>query len=165
MKIKDFLLEELQREVKRSRAALEQVPSGKYDWKPHEKSMTFGYLANLVATIPTWIAMQINQAQLDVAPATGGTMEQKRLDESEKLLQTLEKASAEARTAFENTSDEHLKTNWRLLAGGQVVLEAPRYEMIPGHVQSLGSPSWSDDCLFAVNGRQGSFDLRPVRRR
>jgi uncharacterized damage-inducible protein DinB len=130
MKIKDFLLEELEREVNRSRAALEQVPSGKYDWKPHEKSMTFGYLANLVATIPTWIAMQINQAQLDVAPATGGSMEQKRLDESEKLLQALEKASAEARTAFENTSDEHLKTNWRLLAGGQVVLEAPRYEMI-----------------------------------
>jgi len=96
----------------------------------NEKSMAFGYLANLVATIPTWIRMQINQAELDVAPATGGNIEQKRLDESQELLQALAKASAEARTAFENTSDEHLKTNWRLLARGQVVMEAPRYEMI-----------------------------------
>ena len=28
-------LEELDREVERSRKALEQVPEGKYDWKPH----------------------------------------------------------------------------------------------------------------------------------
>jgi hypothetical protein len=100
LKIKDFLVGELEREVNRSRAALEQVPSGKYDWKPHEKSMAFGYLANLVATIPTWIRMQINQAELDVAPATGGNIEQKRLEESQELLQALAKASAEARTAF-----------------------------------------------------------------
>ena len=130
MKIKDFLLGELEREVARSRAVLEQVPAGKHDWKPHDKSMIFGYLANMVATIPTWITMQINQAELDVAPADGGKMEQKRMDESQELLQALDKASADARIAFKNTSDEHLKTNWRLLARGQVVLEAPRYEMI-----------------------------------
>src|SRR4051812_22629063 len=130
MNIKDFLLKELEREVDRSRRALEQVPAGKYDWKPHEKSMIFGYLANMVATIPTWITMQINQAELDVAPANGAKMEQKRLDESQELLAALDKASVEARTAFEKTTDEHLKTNWRLLARGQVVMEAPRYEMI-----------------------------------
>src|SRR3954464_9710861 len=86
MKIKDFLLSELEREVDRSRRALEQVPSGKYEWKPHEKSMIFGYLANMVATIPTWITMQINQAELDVAPANGRRMDQKRLDASQELL-------------------------------------------------------------------------------
>ena len=47
------------------------MPEGKYDWKPHEKSMIFGYLANMVATIPMWITMQIKQAELDVAPAPG----------------------------------------------------------------------------------------------
>src|SRR5687767_9959230 len=103
---------------------------GKYDWRPHEKSMIFGYLANMVATIPTWIAMEINQDELDVAPANGGKMEQKRLDNSEQLLQALDKAAAAARSAFDQTTDEHLETNWRLLAGGKVVMEAPRYEMI-----------------------------------
>ena len=44
MKLTAFLLAELDREVDRSRRALEQVPEGKYDWKPHEKSMIFGYL-------------------------------------------------------------------------------------------------------------------------
>ncbi len=130
MKLTEFLLAELDREVERSRRALEQVPEGKYDWKPHEKSMIFGYLANMVATIPTWITMQIAQDELDVAPADGGKMEQKRMDSSDELLQALDKSAADARSAFEKTTDEHLLTSWRLLARGQVVMEAPRYEMI-----------------------------------
>jgi uncharacterized damage-inducible protein DinB len=130
MKLTEFLLAELDREVERSRRALEQAPEGKYDWKPHEKSMIFGYLANMVATIPMWIAMEINQDELDVAPADGGKMEQKRLDASDELLKALDKTAADARSAFEKTTDEHLMTNWRLLARGQVVMEAPRYIMI-----------------------------------
>src|SRR5881227_1693907 len=116
MKLTEYLLTELDREVERSRRALEQVPAGKYDWKPHEKSMIFGYLANMVATIPMWITMEINQDELDLAPVDGGRIEQKRLDNSEELMQALDKAAAGARSAFENTTDEHLQTNWRLLA-------------------------------------------------
>ena len=131
MKLTEFLLAEMDREVERSRKALEQAPEGKYDWKPHEKSMIFGYLANMVATIPMWISMQIDQEELDVAPAPGESkMEQKRMDSSEELIEALDKATAGARAAFEKTTDEHLKTNWRLLARGKVVMEAPRYEMI-----------------------------------
>src|SRR5688572_27491491 len=130
MKMTEFLLPELNSEVERSRLALEQVPEGKYDWKPHEKSMIFGYLANMVATIPTWIAMQVNQEELDVAPAAGSNMEQKRLDTSAALLEALDKAAAGARSALEQTNDEHLMTSWRLLARGQVVMELPRYVFI-----------------------------------
>jgi uncharacterized damage-inducible protein DinB len=74
--------------------------------------------------------MQISQDELDVAPADGGKMEQKRMDTSAQLVEALEKAAAGARAAFEKTTDEHLKTNWRLLARGQVVAESPRFEMI-----------------------------------
>ena len=131
MKLTEFLLAELDREVERSRYALEQVPEGNYDWKPHEKSMILGYLANMVATIPTWIVMEIAQDELDVAPAPGESrMEQKRMDTSAELVEALAKSAAGARSAFEKTTDEHLKTNWRLLAHGNVVMEAPRYEMI-----------------------------------
>ncbi len=130
MDLTEYLRTQLDREIERSRRALEQAPEGKYDWKPHEKSMIFGYLANMVATIPTWIAMQLNQDELDVAPASGSAMEQQQLDSSAQLVAALEKASAGARAAFEKTSDEHLKTSWRLLARGQVVMEAPRFEMI-----------------------------------
>ena len=130
MKLKDFLSSEIDREIERSKRALEQVPADKYDWKPHEKSMQFGYLVNMVATIPTWISMQINQEELDIAPAEGSNIEQKPLNTSKELLEALNKAAAGVRSAFEKTADEHLQTNWRLLARGQVVMEAPRYEMI-----------------------------------
>ena len=130
MKLTEFLAEEMEREVQRSRRALEQVPAGKYDWKPHEKSMIFGYLANMVATIPLWVAMEINQNELDIAPADGSKTEQQRMETSEELLKALDKTAADARAALEKTTDEHLMTSWRLLAGGHVVLEAPRHEMI-----------------------------------
>src|SRR6266446_4710485 len=130
MKLTGFLLAELDREVERSRYALEQVPEGKYDWKPHEKSMILGYLANMVATMPTWLAMQVTQDELDVAPAEGSNMERKRLDTSEELLAALDKAAADARGALERTTEEHLMTSWRLLARGEVVMEQPRYVFI-----------------------------------
>jgi uncharacterized damage-inducible protein DinB len=130
MNLTEFLLAELDREVNRSRRALEQVPEARYDWKPHDKSMIFGYLANMVATIPSWISMEIMQDELDVAPADGSKMEQKRLDTSEALLEALEKTAASAHSALKNTTEEHLMTPWRLLARGEVVIEAPRYEMI-----------------------------------
>src|SRR5258708_23557402 len=130
MKLTEFFVTEMDREVERSRRALENVPEGKYDWKPHEKSMIFGYLANMVAAIPMWVTMQITQDELDVAPADGSKMERKRMDTSDALLEALDKAAADARAAFEKTTDEHLMTSWRLLARGEVVMEAPRHGMI-----------------------------------
>jgi uncharacterized damage-inducible protein DinB len=130
VKLTEFLLNELDREVERSRKALKGAPEGKYDWKPHEKSMIFGYLANMVATIPMWITMQINQDELDVAPAEGSRMERKRMDTSEELVAALDKAAADARDALSKTTDDHLQTPWRLLARGQVVAEEQRYVMI-----------------------------------
>ena len=130
MNVKDFLLAELNREVERSRRALEQVPEGKSDWKPHEKSMAFGYLANMVATIPMWITMQLTQPELDIAPKDGGKFEMKPLNTSAEYIEALDKAAAGAREAFNEANDDDLKTNWQLKAGGKVVAEAPRYEMI-----------------------------------
>ena len=50
--ITELLLAELDREMVGTRRALERVPEGENDWKPHEKSMPLGYLAGLVATMP-----------------------------------------------------------------------------------------------------------------
>jgi uncharacterized damage-inducible protein DinB len=130
MKLKDLLRAQMDREIDRSRRVLEQASEGNYDWKPHERSMAFGYLANMVATIPMWISIQINQDELDIAPKDGGTMEHKRLDSSAEWVQALDKAAAGARQAFDQTTDEHLMTTWQLKAGGKVVAEAPRHEMI-----------------------------------
>ena len=130
MKMTEFFLTELDREVERSRRALDQVPDGKYDWKPHEKSMTFGYLGEMVATMPSWLAMAITMDELDIAPTDGSTMKQAPKETSAALLNGLDKATADARSALEKTTDEYLMTSWRLLAGGKVVMETRRHEVI-----------------------------------
>jgi uncharacterized damage-inducible protein DinB len=130
MQLTQLYLAELNAEVARSRRALEQVPEGKHDWKPHEKSMIFGYLADMVATIPMWVTMIVKQDQLDVAPKDGPTLPRTPKNTSAEYLQALDQAAAGARAALEGTTDDHLMTNWRLLAGGQVALESSRHEMI-----------------------------------
>src|ERR1051325_6466953 len=99
MNLKEFLLAELDREVERSRHALEQIPDGKSDWKPHEKSMQFSHLAGMVATIPMWIGMQINQDDLDIAPKDGPKFEMPKMNSSAEYVAALDKAAAGARDA------------------------------------------------------------------
>ena len=130
MKLTDILLAELDREVPRSRRALEEVPSGKYDWKPHEKSMTLGPLAHMVATIPSWLAMGVTKNELDVAPVGGSTMRHEKLETSAALVNALDRTAADARAALQGTTDEFLMTPWKLLARGHVVQDTPRWVMI-----------------------------------
>lgn len=130
MTMTEFMLAELNREVERSRRALEQAPEGKFDWKPHDRSMIFGHVADMVATIPTWIAMEINLNELDIAPAGGPTMKREPKTTSAALITALDASAAEARAALQGTTDAHLETTWLLKARGQVVQSAPRYEMI-----------------------------------
>src|SRR5438132_1359947 len=72
MKMTDLFAAQLEREAVLNRRALERVPEGRADWKPHEKSMPFGCLAPLGAMMPSWVAMAITQAELDLSPP-GGT--------------------------------------------------------------------------------------------
>jgi len=130
MTLQRFLLEEMDREVRRSRRALEQVPEGRYDWKPHDRSMIFGYLADMVATIPNWIAMEITRDDLDIAPTDGSTMMQEPNKTSAALIKALDASAAAARAALEGTTESHLLKTWQLKARGAVVQEAPRFEMI-----------------------------------
>jgi uncharacterized damage-inducible protein DinB len=130
MKLTEFFREQLDREVERSRKALEQVPDGQYQWKPHERSMVFGYLADMVATMPTWVAMEIDRDELDIAPAEGQSTKKAPKESSADLVKALDEAAAEARMALEKTTDEHLETDWKLLARGNVVWQASRKEVI-----------------------------------
>ena len=130
MKLTELFLAELDREVPRSRHALEQVPADKRDWKPHDKSMAFGYLADMVATIPSWLMMIVKQDELDIAPRDGQQFRPPESKTSGEFVAALEKSAADARAALQSVDDEFLKTHWRLLAGGQVVADMPRHQML-----------------------------------
>lgn len=130
MKLTELFLAELDREADRSKRALERVPAGKYEWTPHERSMTFGYLAELVATMPSWVTMTIRQDELDLNPPGGTPPQRHNLRTSRDLVDALAKAVADARTALQETTDEFLMTPWRLLVAGNVVMEHPRHIVI-----------------------------------
>jgi uncharacterized damage-inducible protein DinB len=130
MTMKEWFLAELESEAKKSRRVLEQVPSGKRDFKPHERSMAFGNLSELVANIPSWVGMAITLNELDVAPKDGPKYKPEPLNTSAELVAALDKAVAQAREALQKTTDEHLATTWRLLAGGQLAMEQKRHDVI-----------------------------------
>jgi hypothetical protein len=80
MTMTGWFLAELASEAAKSRRVLEQVPTGKRDWKPHERSMELGYLSDLVANIPSWVGMAITLDELDVAPKDGPHYKPTRLN-------------------------------------------------------------------------------------
>src|SRR5688572_30520222 len=125
-RIAELLMEELDREATGTRRALERVPEGRNDWKPHEKSMELGYLAGLVATMASWIHSIVTQEDLDLADP--GEYRSGAFETNRELVEGFDKALGKAREALAGASDEHLlKTSWRLLVQGKVVMEQPRY--------------------------------------
>ena len=130
MKLTELLLNELESEAEKSRHTLECVPGGRHDWKPHDRSMIFGDLADMVANIPNWVAMIVNQDELDVAPPAGSQQRREPDTSSATLLAGLDKSMAAAREALTRSDDAHLETSWRLLAGGRPVMQMSRHLMI-----------------------------------
>jgi len=126
----ELFLADLDREAKPTRRTLERVPDGVYDWKPHPKSMPMGYLTTLVATMPSWLVMMVNQDELDLQPPGGSAYQAPELRTSRDLVDAFEKNVANAREALLGIDDEHLMKPWRLLRGGVVLQEDPRHIVI-----------------------------------
>jgi uncharacterized damage-inducible protein DinB len=126
MKLTEQFLAELEREAPRTRRTLEKVPTGRDDWAPHPKSMPLARLAGLVATMPSWISMVIDQDELDLTPPPGaGKFQQPATD---KLVEAHDASVAQGRASLSKTNDDYLMTtSWRLRAGGQVVMEQLRH--------------------------------------
>lgn len=132
MKLTDLLISDLDREAPITKRALEAVPEGKDDWKPHPKSMAFGRLAGLVAMMPSWLTMMVAQDEFDVAPPSppAGAQSQFTMPSHKDLAATVEKGFAGARQAIAGTTDDHLLKPWRLKARGNVVSEGTRLAMM-----------------------------------
>jgi uncharacterized damage-inducible protein DinB len=129
MNLTQLFLDQLEREAPRTRHALERVPTGKDDWTPHAKSMPLLRLAGLVASMPSWIALIINQDELELSPPAGQGQYQQPTVEG--LVAALDKAVEDGRAALKATTDEYLlTTNWKLLVKGNVVLDQPRHVVL-----------------------------------
>jgi uncharacterized damage-inducible protein DinB len=127
MSQKHALIAELQMEAASTRKILERVPTDKNDWKPHEKSMKLGNLANHVAELPGWVAFTMGADGLDVS-----TMDYKPVisTSTEQLLAKLDENVAKAVGALENASDEDFSKPWTLRNGSHVIFTMPKAAVI-----------------------------------
>ena len=129
MELRQFFLEQLEIEAASTRKAIERVPEGHNAFKPHERSMEFGYLSALVASMPGWVAMMIDNDETDLN-GEGATFRTRGVTSRAELLRLLDEGLANSRRALRNTTEEHLMKPWRLKMGEQVLTEGPRYAQI-----------------------------------
>jgi hypothetical protein len=142
MNYTDVFLADLEREAPLSRRVLERFPDGKFDWKPAESSMPMGYLAMMVAMMPEWLGMVIQMNELDIAPKDGPKFTPPPMKTSADFVKALDGAVEKGRKALKGTNDDHLvNTNWKLLSGGKVLLDAPRHIHIRDGVLSHCAPT------------------------
>ena len=75
--------------------------------------------------MPSWVSLVIEQDELNLTPPPGqGQWQQPSLDA---LVDIMEGHLVKARESLRRTNDDFLfTTNWRLVAGGQVVMNEPR---------------------------------------
>jgi uncharacterized damage-inducible protein DinB len=126
-----FFVAQLEREQSLNLKVLKQVPEGKNAWKPHEKSMEFGYLAALVAQMPAWIAMMIATDGLNLDDKESSSKFQAHASESsEALLKLAEDSYAKAKSALEGTNEEHLEGPWAFRMRGVDLNSGPRIGQI-----------------------------------
>jgi uncharacterized damage-inducible protein DinB len=120
LKAQSFL-HELNAEYKATRKCLEAISESLFEYKPHPKSMTMGYLALLVAEIPLWIKHMIVDSEIDFA-----TFKHQSPKTSEELVNHFEENMEAARQALTAVTDEELQAPFSLKVNGQLIYTAPK---------------------------------------
>lgn len=122
-----ILLKELNNEGEITRKMLSIVPNDKYDWKPHEKSMSVKQLATHIAELPGWFGLVLNTTELDFA-ATPYTPEE--IGNTTDLMAYFERELTEGKTQLEAANESQLNDTWTLRSGDQVYTQSDKYDML-----------------------------------
>ena len=133
MTMSEMLLPEFDQEMANTRKTLERIPEDKFDWAPHQKSMTLGRLAGHVAELPTYATTTIQTDSLDLS-----TGEYKPLVAAsrQQVLEAFDKNAAAARAAIAGTNDGHLSKTWSLFYQGKPIFSMPRAAVLRSKVMN-----------------------------
>lgn len=118
-------LKELEAETAASRKCLERIPERLYDWKPHEKSTTMGYLALLVAEIPKWITHMVEKSEIDFA-----TFDHFKAKTTSELVKHFDENVENAKAALKRVSNQELAEFFFLKSQGQVVFTTSKKDSV-----------------------------------
>lgn len=127
MDIIKLLLTELEGESKTTKKFLALVPTEKFDWAPHEKSMKMKSLASHIAELPTWITLVLTTDGLDFATTP---YEEAKVENNEDLIALFEKSYEDGKSHLEKASDSNFNKSWILRHGEQILADVTKYEMI-----------------------------------
>ena len=116
------LLQELEEEAPSTRRVLARVPAHLLDWRPHERSMSMGHLANHLAGLPYGIVWATLQPSFD----PGAVPPPKAPESTDALLATFDSGMEYARKTLGSMPDADLALPWKVMRGDTVVMEMPR---------------------------------------
>jgi len=122
------LIAELEQEAASTRKLLERVPADKLAWRPHERSMTIGQLAQHVAGIPGYVSKLAESDGFDVATRAG--REPAHPESAAGLLTQLEASLADARAFLSGLDEERAAAPWRMSHGDKEVFTVPRLGVV-----------------------------------
>ena len=163
MTISKTILPEFDHEMANTRKTLERVPDDKFDWKPHEKSMTLGDLATHLATIPSWTKNTFEVDELDLAPPGQPPYRLEAAKSRAEVLEAFDKNVSDARAALEAATDENWHGKWSLLMTRQGDLHAAAHRRDARlHPEPFNSSSRTAWCVPSPVGYSRAVDLRTV---
>ena len=127
MSLIQMLLKEMEQEAQTTRKMLARVPNDKYDWKPHEKSMSIRQLATHIAELPSWITMTLTTDGLDFATSPYQPV---AITNTAQLLELFETSLAEGKAQLSQATEEQLQPMWTLRNGEQILSKTTRGEVV-----------------------------------
>lgn len=96
-----------------------------YTWKPHEKSMTLGYLTLLVAEIPKWLAVMIRTREIDFQ-----TFPHFQAATTSEMVKHFDDNITSAKQAFQELTMQDLSKPFVLKNGDHIIISSPLDENI-----------------------------------
>lgn len=127
MELIPMFLGEMEREAQTTRKMLSRIPDDKYDWQPHEKSMTIRQLATHIAELPIWVPMVLTTDELDFAASP---YQPTVINTTAELVAYFEKCLADGKTQLVPENEAILNQPWTLRNGKSIYDVSPKHEVI-----------------------------------
>ncbi len=118
----------MEKEAVTTRKMLERIPTDKFSWKPHPKSMDIKNLATHLADLAGWPDLILRTSQLDFENM--GDYVYPDLNSTEEVLAYFEKQLEASRKALAKASEADLEPNWTLRSGESIYDVSPKREVI-----------------------------------
>jgi len=127
MQIIPLLLKELDQEAQTTRKMLQRVPADKFDWQPHQKSMTMKILAVHIAELPAWVSMGLATDEMDFEKTP---YQPTPVNDTTEVLDLFERSLSECKASLTAAKEDDLLPTWTLRNGSHVLAVMSKYEVI-----------------------------------